>query len=125
MQKFIHCADVHLGSKMEAKLPRAKVEQRRSEVRATFNRMIDYARENGVRAILMSGDVFDSDRPLRRDKEFFYNVVRENPDIDFLYLRGNHDSKESYTEYGLMNLKTFSAEWSSYSYGDVDITGIE
>lgn len=125
MLKFIHCADIHLGSKMEAKLPRIKVEQRRSEVRAAFHRMIDYAHENGVRAILMSGDIFDSDRPLRRDKEFFYSVVRENPDIDFLYLRGNHDSKESYTEEGLPNLKTFSSEWKTYSYEDVDITGIE
>ena len=125
MLKFIHCADIHLGSKIEAKLPRVKVEQRRSEVRATFHRMVEYARENGVCAILMSGDVFDSDRPLRKDKEFFYNVVRENPDIDFLYLRGNHDSKESYSEEGLSNLKTFSSEWTSYSYGDVDITGIE
>ncbi len=125
MLRFIHCADIHLGSKMEAKLPRTKVEQRRSEVRATFHRMIDYARDNDVTAILLSGDVFDSDRPLRRDKEFFYNIVRENPDIDFLYLRGNHDSKESYKEEGLSNLKAFSSEWTTYSYGDVDITGIE
>ncbi|MBE6550235.1 MAG: DNA repair exonuclease [Ruminococcaceae bacterium] len=125
MLRFIHCADIHLGSKMEAKLPEQKVEERRREIRMTFNKMIDYAKANGVRAILLSGDVFDSDRPLRRDKLFFYEAVKGNPDMDFIYLRGNHDSKESYTEEGLLNLKTFSSEWSSYSYGDVDITGLE
>ena len=125
MQKFIHCADVHLGSKMESKLPKAKAEQRRAEVRNTFHRMVEYAKAEGVRAILLSGDIFDSDRPLKRDKEFFYDVVKENPEIDFLYLRGNHDSQESYTEEGLSNLKTFSTEWSGYDYGEVYICGLE
>ncbi len=125
MLKLIHCADIHLGSKMEAKLPEHKAEERRRELRATFNRMIDYAKENGVRAILLSGDVFDSDRPRRKDKALFYDAVRGNPDIDFLYLRGNHDSKESYTEQDIENLKTFSSEWTTYSYDNVDITGLE
>ena len=125
MQKFIHCADVHLGSKMESKLPKAKAEQRRAEVRNTFHRMVEYAKAEGVRAILLSGDIFDSDRPLKRDKQFFYDVVKENPEIDFLYLRGNHDSQESYTEEGLSNLKTFSTEWSGYDYGEVYICGLE
>ena len=125
MQKFIHCADVHLGSKMESKLTKEKAEERRMEVRNTFHRMVQYAKAEGVRAILLSGDVFDSDRPLKRDKEFFYSVVKGNPEMDFLYLRGNHDGKESYTEEGLSNLKTFSAEWTGYDYDDVYICGLE
>jgi len=124
MIKFIHCADVHLGSKMEAKLPKNKVEERRREVADTFRRMVEYAKQEGVRAILLVGDVFDSDRPFKRDKEFFYQVVKGFPEIDFLYLRGNHDGQESYTE-GLDNLKLFSNEWTSYSYGQVQITGLE
>ena len=125
MLKLIHCADVHLGSKMESKLPKAKADERRGEVRKTFHRMVEYAQKEGVRAILLSGDVFDSDRPLKRDKEFFYDVVKGNPEIDFLYLRGNHDGKESYTEEGLANLKTFSTEWSGYEYGNVYVCGLE
>jgi len=125
MLKLIHCADVHLGSKMEARLPREKTEQRRGEVRNTFHRMVEYAKQEGVRAILLSGDVFDSDRPLKRDKEFFYDVVKGNPEIDFLYLRGNHDGEESYTEEGLPNLKTFSEEWTGYDYGEVYVCGLE
>ena len=125
MLKLIHCADIHLGSKMESKLPKAKAEERRGEVRKTFHRMVEYAQKEGVRAILLSGDVFDSDRPLKRDKEFFYDVVKGNPEIDFVYLRGNHDGKESYTEDGLDNLKTFTAEWSGYTYDNVYVCGLE
>ena len=125
MQKFIHCADIHLGSKMESKLPKTKADQRRGEVRNTFHRMVEYAKENGVRAILLSGDIFDSDRPLKGDKKLFYNIVRGNPEIDFLYLRGNHDGKESYTEEDLSNLKTFTTDWTGYDYGEVYICGLE
>lgn len=125
MLKLIHAADVHLGSKMEAKLPKERAEQRRGEVRKTFHRMVEYAKKEGVRAILLAGDVFDSDRPLKRDKEFFYDVVKGNPEIDFLYLRGNHDSEESYVEGGIENLKTFSEEWTGYDYEEVHICGLE
>lgn len=123
--KMIHCADIHLGSKMEAKLPKEKADERKAEVRLSFHRMVQYAKNEGVKIILLSGDVFDSDRPLKRDKEFFYSVVRNNPEIDFLYLRGNHDSMESYTEHDLDNLKTFGTEWTSYLYGEVAVSGIE
>ncbi len=123
--KILHCADIHLGSKMESKLPKEKSDERKRELRAAMSRMVAYAVKNGIKVIILAGDIFDSDRPLKRDKEFFYSVVRNTPDIDFLYLRGNHDTLESYTEYGLENLKTFSDEWTCYRYGNVTISGIE
>ena len=123
--KILHCADIHLGSKIESKFPKEKSNERKAELRASFSRMIEYANDNGIKVVLLSGDVFDSDRPLKKDKEFFYSVIRRNPDIDFLYLRGNHDTMESYTEYDLENLKTFSETWQSYEYENVVISGIE
>lgn len=123
--KILHCADIHLASKMESKFPKEKSDERKRELRAAMSRMVEYAKANGIKVIILAGDIFDSDRPLKKDKEFFYSVVRNTPEIDFLYLRGNHDTLESYTEYGLENLKTFSEEWTSYDYGDVVITGLE
>ena len=38
--KMIHCADIHLGSKMEAKLPKEKADERKAEVRASFEKMV-------------------------------------------------------------------------------------
>lgn len=123
--KLIHCADVHLGSKMESKLPPDKAAERKAEVRTAFGKMVRYAADNDIRVILLAGDVFDSDRPLKKDKDFFYSVVRSYPNIDFLYLRGNHDSDELYTLSDLGNLKTFSSDWTVYSYNDADIYGVE
>ena len=124
MYKFIHCADIHLGSAMNTHLPPEKSEERKREIRATFGRIADYASSGGFRAILLCGDVFDADRPLKKDKEYFYNVIKSHPGVDFLYLRGNHDGGQSYTE-DIPNLKTFSREWTYCNYGEVTVAGIE
>ena len=121
--KIIHCADLHLGSKIESKLMKISSD-RKTEVRNSFSKLVDYAEKNEISIILLSGDVFDSDKPLKKDKEFFYNVIKENPNIDFIYLRGNHDSYELYNE-NISNLKTFDNTWKCYKYGDVCISGIE
>lgn len=122
--KILHCADIHLGAKIESGLPAAKSEIRRMEVREAFDKMIGYARSNGIKIILISGDAFDSERPLKKDKEFFYQAVKRNPDITFYYLRGNHDDLETYTE-TIDNLKTFGEETVTYEDGFIDIMGIE
>ena len=122
--KIIHCADIHLGSRMN-RLPKDKAEVRARELRSSFERMINYAKNEGIFTILLAGDVFDSDRPFKKDKEFFYSAIRRNSDITFFYLRGNHDGKESYTE-EIENLKTFGREWTSYTLGwNIVLSGIE
>ena len=122
--KIIHCADVHLGSRMN-NLPSGKAEDRAREVRAALERLIGYAGREGIKHIVLAGDIFDSDRPFKKDKEFFYSAVRRNADITFYYLRGNHDGKESYTEQ-IENLKTFGEEWTAYSAGEnVVLYGLE
>ncbi len=122
--KIIHTADIHLGSKMDSSLPKSLADERKNEIRNTFLKMTEYAKENGVSAIIIAGDLFDSDNPFKKDKDFFYGVVKNCPDIDFLYLRGNHDVK-AYGEETPENLKTFSDNWTAYSYGNVNIVGTE
>ena len=57
--KIIHCADLHLDSKMESNLDREAASMRRDELLDTFERMVTYAAENEVRVILIAGDLFD------------------------------------------------------------------
>lgn len=122
--KLIHCADLHLGSPLVSISDAEKQAERRSELRLAFSRLVDRAEELGAAAVLICGDLFDRERPLKKDKEFFYSVVSSHPKIDFLYLKGNHDSGLSYTE-ELPNLRQFSEKWQSYTYGDVTVSGIE
>ena len=122
--KIIHCADLHLGSRLTS-LPTGNIrDTRKKEILKTFNGMIDYARENNINIIMLSGDVFDSDRPSKKDKTFFYDAIKANKDITFLYLRGNHDIEESLIE-EYDNLKTFTDEWQSYKFDNIVISGIE
>ena len=87
--------------------------------------MVELAKSEGIGHILLSGDVFDSDRPIKRDKDLFYNIIKGSPEICFYYLRGNHDLGEDYRAEQLPNLKLFSDSWRSYDAGEVVISGIE
>lgn len=122
--KIIHAADIHLGSKMDSKFPKEIADKRKTEIRNTFSRMVDYATANGVPVIILAGDVFDYDIPFKKDKDFFYSVVKEHPQIDFLYLKGNHDLG-GYVCEDIKNLKTFGSRWTAFEYGDIVISGIE
>ena len=46
IMKFIHCADIHLDSKMETNLSSQKAKERKKEILNTFERMVAYAVEN-------------------------------------------------------------------------------
>ncbi len=122
--KLIHAADLHLGSKIEAKFISIS-EERKLAVRDSFRRLVDYAKNNQISSILLSGDVFDDDKPFKKDKDFFYGVIEKNPDITFYYLRGNHDEAEnSLTLHA--NLKEFTNTWTSYDLGEnVTVSGLE
>lgn len=122
--KLIHCADVHLGSKIVSKFPKEISKKIKEEVRTAFMKMVHYAHSSGIKVILLSGDVFDSDAPFQKDKDFFISVVKNNADIDFLYLRGNHDLQGEDID-SLPNLKCFTDEWTTYHYENVNISGIE
>lgn len=123
--KILHTADWHLGSAIDSVFPREVARDRKNELRKAFNSMVEYADRQNVSVIMLCGDVFDKETPLKRDKDFFLSVVKSFPHVDFLYLRGNHDKTESFEEDKPENLITFSDEWSSIRYGNVVISGIE
>ena len=62
--KIIHSADIHLGAPING-FPKTVSDERKREVRNTFLRMVDFARQQGVKVIMLSGDVFDRDKPFK------------------------------------------------------------
>ena len=125
--KIIHTADLHLDSKMQSNLSKDKAQERKKELVLTFEKMVEYAKTNNVEAIIIAGDMFDSKRVNVKTKERVFNIIKENPEIDFIYLSGNHDEdnilNQIETKYD--NLKLFSSEYKTFSYGDVDISGVK
>ncbi len=123
--KFIHCADLHLDSAMDA-LSSEKSKTRREELIRTFERMVNFATEKSVSAIIIAGDMFDSKKVTAKTRGRILQAIDSNPSVDFLYLSGNHDEDNfiSTLEEIPENLKTFTDQWTSYSYGDTVISGV-
>lgn len=125
LMKIIHCADLHLDSKMDTSLSAVQASERREELFDTFCRMTDYADRCGVRLIIMAGDVFDTSGSVSvRLRKRMYSRMAASPKIDFLYLKGNHDIGVSFEE-GPGNLKRFKDEWTYFNYGNITVAGCE
>ena len=122
--KLIHTADLHLGSKIEGKFPPEKSKQRRAELRNAFTRMIERVRELGAEAILIAGDVFDTDPATPEDYAFFFGAIKANADLTFLLLHGNHDAGVPFPA-DVPNLFTFGEEWKVWEGDGVAVSGIE
>lgn len=124
--KIIHTGDLHLDSKMESNLPTQKSKQRKNELLSTFSNLVDFAVKNEVRAVILAGDVFDSSKVTIKSRDYFFDCVNKAPNVDFLYLVGNHD--EFSTAIGNRelpdNLKIFGNEWTCFEYEDIAINGV-
>lgn len=125
--KIIHLADVHLDSKLTTHLSGDRARKRRWEILQTFNNVVQFASEEGVSAIIIAGDFFDSKTVSEKTKKAVFERIEEYSNIDFLYLCGNHDENLSVlTGRDLpKNLKTFTDKITTYNYDEIDISGIE
>ncbi len=125
--KLLHCGDLHLDSALSANLTGEKKKQRKSELLATFVQMAEYAAEHGARAMLIAGDLFDGSTVTKRTQNMVKDTVLRFPEVDFLYLKGNHDAKNFLEAWGERpdNLKLFGTDWTYYRYEDTVIAGAE
>ncbi len=125
--RLIHCADLHLDSKMSANLDKDKAKERKAEILRTFERMVEFAAQHEVSAILIAGDMFDTKNISATTRNTVLYNIEKHPNIIFYYLKGNHDHDNFLA--GLeelpANLKMFGTEWTSYEQEGIVITGIE
>ena len=132
--KLIHCADLHLDSRLHTHLNREQAKLRRDELLRNFDRLADYASEHCVEVILIAGDLFDRDSVSALTRNVVLSVIKAHPRIRFYYLRGNHDKADCLgsgapgAEELPANLFLFGSRWKTYKEGingAVAISGIE
>jgi len=128
--KMIHCADLHLDAKMTANLDKEHAKERKAELLGTFSRMVAYAEKEGVEAILIAGDLFDTSNISATARHVVLDEITGHPQIAFYYLKGNHDSDNflSGLEEVPDNLKFFGESWISYvldKSGNIVLVGAE
>lgn len=125
--KILHCADLHMDSPMETHMTREQAAKRNAEILMSFQRMTEYAENENVRVVLIAGDLFDGERVTRRTVEGVLDAVRRTPQIDYLYVSGNHDDQtNAFADQEIPeNFKRFTDKWNTIEYGDVAVSGIE
>lgn len=118
--KIIHCADIHLNSKMASNLTKEKAKERKAELLHTFIRMVDYAVKEEVQAVIIAGDLFDHNQINKTTRNAVYDQIKLHPWIEFYYLQGNHDSNSFLSDMEEIpeNLKLFGKEWITYIAGE-------
>ena len=125
--RILHCADIHLDSAMTARLDLATARQRRGEILRTFEKMTEYAAQEGVDAVLIAGDMFDTPNTRELTRNTVLHCIHSHPGIAFFYLKGNHDDNNFISELDEIprNLMLFGEDWNCYECGGVAIYGAE
>jgi DNA repair exonuclease SbcCD nuclease subunit len=90
--KFIHTGDIHLGAKFSSSsIGSEKGKIRREEIWGTFKRMVDFAVEENISLILISGDLYEESYFTHRDMRRLNEIISTAKDVQFVIIAGNHD----------------------------------
>ena len=93
-----------------------------------WKELLSFAVEKKVQGILIAGDLFDSPVVSHGTMDFFLSTISEHPEISFFYLRGNHDTENTfrYQENLPKNLFLFSERGKKYRLNDrLLLAGVE
>ena len=121
---FFHTADLHLGAGMEANMPQDKAAERRLELLETFSALVNEAQKADASAVLIAGDLFDTETPAPTTVNRVASVIEAHPGLDFLILAGNHDGALPVSLTSLANVHVFPADRPAcYRYGEVAVYG--
>ncbi len=90
MQKLLHIADLHLDSPMK-RLPFSRAREFKDRMRSVFSSAVDFAKAEKCTAVLIAGDLFDTEFYSRETVEFLSREFSRADEIKFFISPGNHD----------------------------------
>ncbi|RMH23199.1 MAG: DNA repair exonuclease [Gemmatimonadetes bacterium] len=90
--RFLHAADIHLDTAFASRAPRVRT-RLRDAARQAFARLVDTALAERVHAVVIAGDLFDSERLSLRTERFLLEQLARlgQASIPVVYATGNHD----------------------------------
>jgi DNA repair exonuclease SbcCD nuclease subunit len=124
--KIIHTSDIHLASPLTSRLPAAKASARSKEIEATFARICRGAENLSAEAVIIAGDLFDSEKISARLLDTVISLITSSSSVTFFYLPGNHE-EDALLRSGIKlpeNLKIFGEGWTYFKLGDVTFAGL-
>lgn len=85
--RFLHTADWHLGRTIRGR-------SRQAEFEAVLSEVVTVARDEGIEAMLVCGDIYDTTTPSPDSERLLYETLREliGLDVQVVLIAGNHDN---------------------------------
>ncbi len=126
--KFVHIADVHLDTPFKTISDRADIGiERRLEQREALKKVIDYIKENNIKYLFISGDLYDQEYIRESSISFLNDLFKEIPNTNIYIAPGNHDpylKNSFYATYNWNNnVKIFTNAVEKVENEDVNIYG--
>lgn len=99
--KVLHCADFHFDTPFR-ELPGSKAEIRKEDLRETFGRVVNLAKQETADIMLICGDLFDNQRVNPMTIDYLINKLRQIPEVRVFISPGNHDPYNEKSYYSLV-----------------------
>ena len=126
--KFVHIADIHFDSPF-VKLSDKDIlgDLRRLEQRKALKKVIDYIKENNIKYLFISGDLYENKYVKQSTIEYINNLFTQIPDTQIFISPGNHDpyiKNSYYNKYNWNeNVKIFNSKIEKVETEEADIYG--
>lgn len=126
--KFIHIADMHFDSPFVNLSDKDGLgDLRRLEQRKVFKKVTEYIKENNIKYLFISGDLYEQKYIKKSTIEYINNLFKEIPETRIFISPGNHDpyTKNSYYNkfYWNENVKIFTSKIEKIECEDANIYG--
>lgn len=100
--KILHCADLHIGAAVSGLGEKGEV--RRLEALLTFEKIIKLAKEQGVKLLLIAGDLLSSNQVEMQTVNRILECIAEAPEIKVVFAAGNHDPLNAQSPFNMLKL---------------------
>lgn len=100
---IIHCADLHFDSPFSGLDSARKAEIRREELRQVFGRITSLAESEKADALIISGDLFDSEAVTSQTLRYIRDKLSQISHIPVFIAAGNHDFNAPGSYYRIYN----------------------
>ena len=122
--KILHCADFHFDTPF-SELTGSMGEKRKEDLRETFGRTVQLAKQEKVQLFLLGGDLFDNQRVSRMTINYLINKFKEIPEVHVFIAPGNHDPYHEKSYYHLVNwpdnVHIFQNTWEKVVLEDLNV----
>ena len=127
--KFVHIADVHFDCPFSSLSVRENLsDNRRLEQRNVFKKVINYIKENHVRFLFISGDLYENEYVRKSTMNYINDLFLEIPDTKIFIAPGNHDPYLKHSYYAEFefspNVYIFKGNFECKELPDANIYGM-